>query len=382
MTARRMVGVAAGAFALLVLARPPRPTGEGYFKDNPARQTPIERVKRVHDAAVDSLHAVERSIRALHVRDSVVRMLAAIPATARNQVITDARIPASVRRHLQAVYAESRTRMTGSTMPLPVFVALDSVSNYYDDASRMWIEPSQSGIAACALITRVSFSGKTIADERQLGRALYRSLTSGFPQPRHFGLCAFESAYGAPSPAVRAWLRQRQFLPVASGLDPSRAPGSAAFDDYLDAFFWWSSVDNGALALTVRSCAAGHSAHCVAAVAPVTAGRVRDDSNYVTSPSAWYSWRYRGSRDLMNALAMSLGPQKFGDLWHANESPPDAYRRLTGVPIDTLARRLLMGGAAPIRTGAAPTIGELIAVLLIAAAFAGLATLSHPRNRR
>jgi len=380
MTARRMAGVAAGAFALLVLARPPRPTGEGYLRDGDARRTPIERVKRVRDAAVDSLQSVERSIWATHMRDSVARALSAIPAAERNQLITDARIPASVRQHLRAVYAESRARMSGS-MPLPVFVALDSASDY-GDGNRMWIEPSQSGIAACALIAQVPASSKTIADERQLARALYRSLSSGFPQPHHLGLCAFESVYGAPSAAVRAWLRQRDFLPVANGLDPSLPPRRAGFDNSFDAFAWWGSEDNGAGAMIVRACAAGHLAYCNMAVTPVAANGVSDDIIYGTNWSRWYWWRWRGSPDLMNALATSLGPQKFGDLWHANESPPDAYRRLTGVPIDTLAHRLLMGGAAPVRTGAAPTLGELIAILVIAAVFAGLATLSHPRNRR
>lgn len=382
MTARRMAGVAAGAFALLVLARPPRPIDQGHFRDDDARRTPIERVTRVRDAAVDSLQSVERSIWATHMRDSVARALAAIPAAERNQVITDARIPAFIRQHLQTVYAESRARMTGSAMPLPVFVSLELSASDYALGRRLWLEPSQAGVAACALVARVQLSSTTIADERQLRRAFFRALSPGFPQPHDLGLCAFESAYGAPSQAVRAWLRQRNFLPVANGLDPSRPPRRAGFDNSFDAFAWWGSVDNGAYTMIVRACAAGHLAYCNMAITPVAAVAVIDDNIYATNWSRSYWWSWHGSPDLMNALATSLGPQKFGDLWHANESPPDAYRRLTGVPIDTLARRLLMGGAAPIRTGAAPTFGEVIAVLLIAAIFAGLSTLSHPRNRR
>lgn len=382
MTARRMAGVAAGAFALLVLARPPRPTGDGFLRDDAARRTPIERVRRVRDAAADSLHSVERSIWATHMRDSVARELSAIPAAERNLVITDARIPVSVRRHLQAVYAASRARMAGSSMPLPVFVTLDSSAATYAAGGTLWLEPSQAGSSACALIAQVRVFGWTLADERQLARALYRELSPTFPQPHHLGLCAFESVYGAPSAAVRAWLHQRDMRPVTIGLDPSRPPMRVGFDDALGSFSWWGSEDNGAYAMIVRACAAGHLAYCNMAVTPVAADGVSDDNIYATNWSHWYWWRWRGSPDLMNALATSLGPQKFGDLWHANESPPDAYRRLTGVPIDTLAHRLLMGGAAPVRTGAAPTLGELIAILVIAAVFAGLATLSHPRNRR
>ena len=380
MTARRMAAIALGAFALLLVARPPRPTG--WYQDDPrAPRSALERARRARDAATDSLNALDRSIWAGHMRDSVARTLATIPPAARNQVMTDARIPATVRQHMQLVYAQSRPRMATAALAVPVFVTIDSAGDY-QVGTRVWLEPSQAGVPACALIARVYASKGTIADETKLRRSIYKSLSPSFPQPRHLGLCGFEAAFGAPSPAIREWLRQREFRPVASGYDPALPPRDRNdFDMGYLSIPWWSSDDNAGRALNLRACAAGKLAFCLPAVAPALERLPVDGDNYYGNFSRYYWWGWRGTQDVMNGLAISLGPQKFAELWHGTEAPPDAYRRLTGVGMDSLARRLLLGNTKSLRAGAAPTVGEVIAALLIAAVFAGLSTLSHPRRR-
>jgi hypothetical protein len=77
-----------------------------------------------------------------------------------------------------------------------------------------------------------------------------------------------------------------------------------------------------------------------------------------------------------------MGPQRFAELWRAPDSLPDAYRRLTGVPVDTLAYRVVTQARSAVRAGASVTPGEFLVVLMIAGLLAGLATLSHPRRRR
>jgi hypothetical protein len=82
----------------------------------------------------------------------------------------------------------------------------------------------------------------------------------------------------------------------------------------------------------------------------------------------------------MNALASSLGPDRFAALWRADEAPDKAYRRLTGVPIDTLARRVLLGDSPPLRAGASVELTDVLVTIAIALFFAGLAAFSNPRR--
>jgi hypothetical protein len=50
--------------------------------------------------------------------------------------------------------------------------------------------------------------------------------------------------------------------------------------------------------------------------------------------------------------------------------------------MDTLAHRALTETHPPLRAGASVTFAELVTVLLIAAALAGLSTLTHPRRHK
>lgn len=84
----------------------------------------------------------------------------------------------------------------------------------------------------------------------------------------------------------------------------------------------------------------------------------------------------------MHAVATSVGAERFGALWRADDSLPDAYRRVTGVPIDTLAQRVVLDRRGPVLAGATVTPIEVMALLAVAAVLAALATLSHPRRRR
>jgi hypothetical protein len=84
----------------------------------------------------------------------------------------------------------------------------------------------------------------------------------------------------------------------------------------------------------------------------------------------------------MNALASSLGPDRFAALWRADEEPDRAYLRLTGVPIDTLARRVLLGDAPPLRAGARVDLTDVLVIVAIALCFAGIAAFANPRRFR
>lgn len=382
MTARRMALVAAAGFALLVVALPPRPTGTVYSGSATAPPSPRERAKRAYEATNDSLGAVSAALRAREVQDSVKRLLRALPAQARNQLVADPRLPASYRAHLQSVYAASRARVTGTAVALPVFVVVDSLAG---GDRTLWIEDLQGEAPSCAVVARISVTRDARGDERRLDREAYRNLGPGFPQPRRFGLCGFEAAFGPPSAAVRQWLRDRNYRPVSTGYDVSARP-RASLRYALEGYIPYQTESNAALALNMRACAVGRLAQCVDAVAPTGLSWTRRSMPglaTVPADSRWYGWSSMGSPDVMNALAATMGPEKFGTLWRGNEAPPEAYRRLMGVSMDTLARRLLIGtGNPPLRVGASASFGEALSALLVAAVFAGLATLSNPRRRR
>ncbi len=379
MTVRNSAGLAVGAFALVALAMPPRPTGSPYNPDD--RRTTVERTKRVIEAAEDSLRQVKGALRTRVLRDSVARMLAAFPADARDQLILDQRIAPSLRLLMQGTYAASRARLPQGRVALPMFVVLDTL--WF--TSTQWIEDASKGRPTCATIMHVavsSYSGPGVArNQRRWSRDVRVALGAQFPKPDDFGLCAFEAAFGEPARVPRDWLRDRGWRPVGTGLSASRPRRR------FDPFYYglnWDSYDNGALGMRYRACYAGRTAECNAAAASVIPRRQWqfDTSTVGWEGSRFWRWGFSGSIDLMNALAASMGPEKFAELWHAEDAPPDAYRRITGVPMDTLAQRVLLAGRPPISFGASTTVSELLAVLLVAAFLAGLSTLSHPRNGR
>jgi hypothetical protein len=226
-----------------------------------------------------------------------------------------------------------------------------------------------------------------VAADRQFSTTLVRAFGGSFPQRRDFGLCSFEAAYGAPSPAVRRWLRERAFYPINRGLTVAAPPRPNAFvnEDGLATdpmwITWWRGGENGLRMVALRACAAGRTEFCAEAAAPQPDMPVPngvDIASNWTQGNSWWGWR--GTPELMNGLAQALGPQKFGELWRADATPFESYRRLTGVAVDTLARRLLVGDR-PIRLGTAPTLREAIAMLLLAALFAALALRPHPRRQ-
>ncbi len=378
MTVRRTAGLAVAAFALLLLARPPRPTGLVYAEVQQRRMSPADRAKSARTATLDSLLMVDYAIWSRRLRDSVERQLVAVPPAGRNRIVLDPRMPASVRSHMTEVYAASRVRMAGGAA-LPLFVVLDTARSYRLGTT-LWIEHAQGGVTSCATLVRVRITNEALADERRRGREIHRVLGGNFPQPKHFGLCGFEAAFGSPSPAMRDWLRAREYQPVASGYDPSQPPRLRPRwfrDNFIP---YWNTANNAALALSMRACAAGRVGQCVDAVAPASE-RPLTGAEEAPSDVRWYGWSWRGSPDVMNTLAAGMGAERFAALWQGEDPPTNAYRRLTGVPIDTLARRVLLGTTSPVPAGASVSLGEAIVLLLVAAMFAGLATLSHPRRR-
>lgn len=379
LTVRRTAGLALAAFVLLVLARPPRPTGQPYNEQRDRAQSAVARARFARDAARDTLHVVEYSLWSRQVRDSVRRELAGLALAARNRLFIDPRVPPSTRAHIETVYAATRAKLPAGRMALPLFVVLDT-SQTYRLGTTLWVEDITGPAPACATVLRVRVSREALRDSRRMSRDMRRVVPARFPQPEHFGLCGFEAVFGAPSATVRRWLEEREFRPVASGYDPTRVPRVPRhLRDRVFPFF--SYAGNGMMGLELRACFAGRSERCLVAVAPA-ADRPASELDGVASDWRWYGWNWNGSPELMNTLATSMGAASFEQLWRGNAAPPDAYRTLTGVPMDTLARRVLVGDAPPLGVGASLSIASVLTPLLIAAVFAGLATLAHPRRRK
>lgn len=382
LTARRVAAIALAAFALILIARPPRPSGPTYYQRRDRGTSPVERARFAHDAARDTLRVVDYALWSTQVRDSVRRQLAATPASGRDRAFIDPRLPAARRAHIETVYAATRARMSGDGMALPLFVVLDTTLNYRL-ATTIWIDDVGGSTAACATVLRVRVSREAMRDVRRMSRDIQRVVPARFPQPMNFGLCGFEAAFGAPSAEVRRWLHEREYRPVASGYDHSLSPRTPRYlGDYVNPYFYMG--ENEVMGLNLRACYAGRSERCLDAVAPVSERTVQGHVGEiveVVSDWRWYGWGWNGSPDLMNAIATSMGAVSFGALWRGAASPPDAYLKLTGVPMDTLARRVLVGDAPPLRVGAAISLASALGPLLVAAVFAGLATLSHPRRR-
>lgn len=383
LTARRTAALALAAFALLLIARPPRPVGPTYYQQRDRATSSVERARDVRDATRDTLRVVEYSLWSRHVRDSVRRQLAGTPESGRDRAFIDPRVPAATRAHIEAVYAATRARMNAGRMALPIFVVLDTTVNYRLGTT-LWVEDAAGPAPACATVLRVRVSREAMRDTRRMSRDIQRVVPARFPQPEHFGLCGFEAAFGAPSAEVRRWLEEREYKPVASGNNPTLTPRVPRYlSDYVIPYF--NSEKNGAMGLEMRACFAGRSERCLNAVAPVSERPAEDPVAGIAGIASdwrWYGWGWNGSPDLMNTLAASLGAESFGAMWRGKASPPDAYKQLTGVPIDTLARRVLVGDAPPLRVGASLSLASVLAPLLIAVVFAGLATIAHPRRRK
>lgn len=379
LTVRRSAGLALAAFALLLLARPPRPTGMPYDEARDRGKSSVARARYARDATRDTLRVVEYSLWSRHLRDSVRRELARTPESGRNRVFMDTRVPAATRTHIEAVYAATRAKMPVRRTALPVFVLLDTIEEYRAFTT-LWVENVGSSAPACATVVRVRVSREAMRDPRRMSRDIQRTVTARFPQAAHFGLCGFEAVFGAPSVEVRRWLQEREYQPVASGYDPALTPRVPR--QLRDRpFTYFSVARNGTMGLELRACQAGRAERCLVAVAPVVE-RPAVELDDVASDWRWYGWGWKGSPELMNTLATTLGAESFGTLWRGKAPPPEAYQQLTGVPMDTLALRTLFGDAPPLRVGASLSVASVLTPLLIAAVFAGLATLAHPRQRK
>ncbi|MBM3907726.1 MAG: hypothetical protein FJ363_06550 [Gemmatimonadetes bacterium] len=379
LTVRRAAAIAMGAFALLVVARPPRPTGLSAEQVSARYRSRVDEARQQLSQTRDTLRLLEYTAWSRQLRDSVGRALRQQSGTTLDRVFADARVPAAVRGHVEQVYATTRARMSHRALALPLVIVVDTAQSYRF-GTVLWVERPQDPTPSCATVVRARVTPAALTDERRMARELRRSIPASFPQPRHFGLCGFSGAFGPPSAAVRQWLHEREYRPVAGGYDVSAIPRPPLrLRDEVVPYF--NSQRNSAMALDLRACVAGRAEHCLDAIAP-PAERPLGGIDDAASDYRWYSWWWRGSPDVMNAVALSLGPERFRALWRAEEPVPDAYRRLSGVPIDTLARRVLVGAAPPVRVGAPLLAKDFVLPLLIAGGLAGLALLSHPRRRR
>ena len=230
MTTGRVALLTAGAFALLLAARPPRPTGL-LWGTSEERVSASDRAQNMRTATLDTLRAINQALWARHVRDSVTKVLARMPASARNQLLADPRIAPSFRQHMQTVYAQSRAQLGSASFARPMFVVLDSVG-WSGQGRALWVEDSASAAPTCATVVRVSVSHDVLSGKREGMRELVRSLGATFPRPRDSGLCGFEAAFGAPSHAVRQWLRAREYYPLSYGYDLAARPKSGLWPYY------------------------------------------------------------------------------------------------------------------------------------------------------
>lgn len=376
---RRVAGIAVGAFALLVVALPPGPVGMTYDQVAARNRSPLDAARQQLSETRDTLRTLEYAHWSRQLRDSVGRTLRAASGAGLDRVFADTRVPASVRRHVEAVYTATRERLPHGALALPLVIVVDTAQSFRF-GTVLWVERAQDPAPSCATVIRARVTPAALGDERRMARELRRSMPASFPQPRHFGLCGFEAAFGPPSAAVRQWLYEREYRPVASGFDGAAVPRvRLRLRDEIVPYFY--SARNAAMALEMRACAAGRSERCLAAVAPRSLSLL-GDINDASSDYRWYGWWWAGSPDLMNVIAQSLGAERFREVWRAEEPVPDAYRRVSGIRIDSLARRVLVGAAPPVRVGASLVARDFVLPLLVVGVLAGVALLSHPRRRR
>jgi hypothetical protein len=377
LTMRRFVGIAVGGFALLALAFPPRPVGNGY-NGTRADTTRLRRVRVARSATYDTLASVRFALWTLDQRDSARRLVSSIPAGHRDQLMADPTLPESFRRLMQANYAATRVRR-GEGMPLPVVVLLDSDATG-GVSSALWLEDTTSGTAGCVTVRRLFANHvERMSQSRLITKAASR-LGGSFPQPRHFGLCGFEAKFGPPSPAIRTWLQDRGWRPVEKGYDPNDRPMSNGIYSYaaLPFMSWWT--DDYQWLLAARACEAGRLDQCHEVAVPKDAWRALGGRAVPGSTEYRSTMDPHGSPDFMNALATTMGPERFLELWQGNETPLVAYQRLMGVPVDTLARRLLLGRDAlknlEVGSPVVPSVAEAVFLLVLCGVSVGLVTLS------
>jgi hypothetical protein len=192
-----------------------------------------------------------------------------------------------------------------------------------------------------------------------------------FPDGRLLDGCAFYDAFGAPGPAIAAWLAQENFR-VARSLSfapPDMVRNLVRPTDY-EAIF-----DNASL---VR-CAGGDLAACPSLMhrdqsRPIYYSDWYGGPDRSIPPSDESSRRFNslGGSSYLEALMRDLGPGRFQHMWQSTKSLEDGYFEATGEPLAAWLHRqtVMYDGAYHIGPLPTPTSALLtmIAVLALAAA--------------
>jgi hypothetical protein len=383
---RRTVAFVAIGFAFLVLLMPPRPTGFAYMSGRKF-DTEAQRLDRAMSDVSDTLAVVSGRLWAMQVRDSLARRVAT--KGIEDRVVIDPRVPRALAQHIATVYAMARSRM-GNAVRLPLYLVHDSAFGGRFYSATSYVDSLPGAPATCATVTGIHLAGYPQGGRRDTTRYLVREFgMSRFPRTRTFGLCSFEASFGPPSATVRRWLRERNSRPIQSGYDPARplrpiiSQDESEYSSGLSPRWGWDVEMSPGLQLKRRACAAGRLAFCSEVVAPVRATRIAEVADLTNDAGmGWWNWYGGyGSTSLMNALAQSLGPAPFAQLWTADATPPESYARLTGVPMDSLARRVMFGERFEFSTGATPRVRDVLWSICVAMLLLGCAAASNPRRR-
>lgn len=384
LSVRRVAGLVVAVAALLFLFLPPRPTGFPYSRRSRV-VTPAERADSLLREVESEEYSVGAQIWRTTVRAELTRRLAATGVD--DRLTIDERVPRALGAHMQRTYAALRPRL-GTAVRTPIFLLADSAWGVPSFDAAFADDSIPSAASACVTVFGMHLEGVPRAGRRDTTAYMLRTYRAAvFPRPTGLGLCAFEAAFGKPSPQVREWLTERELRPIAAGYDPfwPKIPTVGRYPDgTLDTVspYWWDWEALPGLTIERRACAAGRLDHCAAALIPVIPSKSRERATLM-------SWRGRylngfgafGSPWLMNALARHLGPARFAELWKSDAAPPETFKRLTGAPMDSLLRAVEFGERPHIDVGASVNGVMLLASLLLFAALLGAAMLTNPRKR-
>lgn len=326
------------------------------------RSDEVRRERATNRARRDSLGGVSRAIGRTISMDLAARRVGALPAgLGAYHVSVDANVPAVSRDSFTTkIRAEFASLPAQARVPLRVFVVFDSVRvDFYDRTVVIPDTPDRP----CVVIVSVGIGTRG-------GRpALPR------PVDRVVGTCGFYARFGMPGAPMRDWLLETQGLSAISD-EPASAP---RFQPPIRL-----AGRQVAQASPIAACLAGADEPCTDAFfsglgwfgmggpyAEVSRGVFR------ASPT----WANAMAFTVLARLRLSLGDERFGQLWRSPLSPAMAYENLEGRHIATFVRAELLKEFAPHRPGPLHAGLPLVLGVALGAGFGVWAIRRTPRDR-